>query len=103
MTSRVYTQVARARATELTRRAILDAGVSLFYAGDYDIALDRVATRAGFSTRTILRHFGSKEGLVEAAIADQTSAVEAERAVPPGDPETFVTLLVDHYAWPLIA
>jgi AcrR family transcriptional regulator len=97
MTSRAYTQVARAHATEQTRRAILDAGVSLFYAGDYDVALDRVAIAAGVSTRTILRHFGSKEGLIEAAIADQTSAVEAERAAPPGDSETFVTLLVDHY------
>ncbi len=97
MSVRTYSQVARARATEQTRRAILDVAVSLFHAGDYEVALDRIAESANVSTRTILRHFGSKEGLIEAAIADQTSAVEAERTAPPGDPVTFVALLVEHY------
>lgn len=97
MSTRKYSQVARARATEQTRRAILDAGVSLFYAGDYDVALDRVAAAADVSTRTILRHFGSKEGLIEEAIVDQAGAVEAERTAPAGDALTFVSLLVDHY------
>ena len=85
MSTRVYTQVARAESTERTRRAILDAGIALFQAGDYDVALDRVAEAAGVTTRTVLRHFGSKEGLVEAAIADQSARIEDERAAPAGD------------------
>lgn len=97
MASRAYTQVARARSTEQTRRAILDAAVELFYAGEYDAALEDIAGAAGVTTRTILRHFGSKEGLTEAAAADQVAAVEAERAAPPGDPEAFVGALIDHY------
>ena len=97
MSSRPYTQVARAEATARTRRAILDAGVARFYAGDYDVSLENVARAAGVTPRTILRHFGSKEGLIEAAIADQVREVESERTVPPGDHEGFVRALVDHY------
>jgi AcrR family transcriptional regulator len=97
MATRPYTQVARARATEQTRRAILDAAVELFYAGEYDAALDRIAAAAGVTTRTVLRHFGSKEGLTEAAIADQVELVERERTTPPGEPAAFVSALVAHY------
>jgi AcrR family transcriptional regulator len=97
MPTRSYTQVARARATERTRRAILDAGIELFYRGDYDVSLDRIAAAANVTTRTILRHFGSKEGLIEAAIADQEYMVDSERAAPSGDPRAFVSALVDHY------
>ena len=97
MSNRTYTQVARAEATARTRRAILDAGVARFYAGDYDVSLENVAQAAGVTPRTILRHFGSKEGLIEAAIADQVREVESERTVPPGDHEGFVHALVDHY------
>lgn len=97
MATRAYTQDARARATAQTRRDVLDAAVKVFYRGDYDIPLERVASRANVSTRTILRHFDSKEGLIEAAIVDQASAVDEERSAPPGDDTEFVRLLADHY------
>lgn len=97
MTTREYTQVARAAATERTRRLILDAAIDRFYHGEYETDLDAIAAGAGVTTRTILRHFGSKEGLLESAIADANEAVRAERRAPPGDVEAFAKALVRHY------
>jgi AcrR family transcriptional regulator len=98
MQTRPYSQTRRAEATEATERAILDAAVALFReGGDGDPSLARVAERAGCSTRSILRHFGSKEKLIEAAIADGTAAAAADRRVAPGDVEGAVRALVAHY------
>src|SRR5690554_1661181 len=98
MPTRAYTQTARADATQRTRRAILDAAQALFLDdGVLDPPLERVAERAGVTTRTVLRHFGSKEGLMEAAVADGGARVAASRAAPPGDVATAVRKLVDHY------
>ena len=98
MQARTYTQVARAETTERTRRAVLDAAQELFYeSGDPDPPLDRVADRAGVSTRTLLRHFGSKEGLLEAATADAQERIAASREAEPGDADEAVRKLVDHY------
>jgi AcrR family transcriptional regulator len=98
MTTRTYTQTRRADATEQTRRAILDAAQALFRDQDrVDPGLELVAERAGCSTRSVIRHFGSKEGLVEAAIADGVSAKAEARWAEPGDIAGAVRLLVDHY------
>lgn len=98
MPTRSYTQTKRADATEQTRRAILDAAQTLFRDEHrVDPSLERVAERAGCSTRSVIRHFGSKEGLVEAAIADGVSASAESRQVEPGDVAGGVRRLVDHY------
>ncbi|HEY2716443.1 MAG TPA: helix-turn-helix domain-containing protein [Solirubrobacterales bacterium] len=95
---RSYSQTQRADSTAATRRAILDAAVELFREeGDADASLQRVAARAGCSSRSVIRHFGSKEQLIEAAIADGTSAAIEARRVEPGDVEGAVRKLVDHY------
>lgn len=98
MTVRPYNQVARAETTERTRRAILDAAQELFREEElYDFPLDRVAERAGVSTRTLLRHFGSREGLFEEALADAEATVAASREAVPGDVDGAIEALVDHY------
>lgn len=98
MTTRTYTQTRRADATEQTRRAILDSAQQLFREeGELDPSLEQVAERAGCSTRSIIRHFGSKQGLMGAAVADATGAIAAERRVDPGDVEGAVRALVGHY------
>lgn len=98
MQARTYTQVTRAETTERTRRAVLDAAQALFYErGDADPPLDRVAERAGVSTRTLLRHFGSKQGLLEAAIADAEERIAASREAPPGEIGEAIRKLMDHY------
>lgn len=98
MTTRTYTQTARADATERTRRTIIDAAQHLFREeGELDPSLEQVAERAGCSTRSIIRHFGSKEGLMGAATADATEAIAEARRVAPGDVEAAVRALAGHY------
>jgi AcrR family transcriptional regulator len=98
MPVRSYTQVARAESTAETRRAIVDAAQNLFREEEhYEFPLDAVAERAGVSTRTLLRHFGSRDGLFEAALADAESQVMHSREATPGDREGALRALVDHY------
>src|SRR3954452_15550854 len=95
--ARTYTQTVRAEATERARKAILDAAISRFRRGEFETNLVAIADEAGVSTRTILRHFGSKQGLFEAAIAAADAAVRAERRAPPSDAEAFSRALISHY------
>lgn len=98
MARRAYRQVARAETTEHTQRAILDAAQALFREEDFgEIPLDRIAGRAGVSARTLLRHFGSREGLLQEAMADAEAAILAAREAPAGDVDAAIARLVDHY------
>jgi AcrR family transcriptional regulator len=98
MTTRTYRQTRRADATERTRAAILDAAQELFRDDpQLDPSLEAVAARAGVSTRTVIRQFGSKEGLLEAAIAAGVAATQATRHAEPGDVAGAVRAIVAHY------
>lgn len=98
MAPRSYSQTQRAESTAATRRTILDAAIAAFReGGDNDLSLEAVAARAGCSTRSVIRHFGSKEQLIEAAIGDATAVAVENRRVEPGDVEGAVQKLVDHY------
>lgn len=97
-TSRTYTMTARARSVEQTRSRILDATVDLYRERlATEIALDDVASRAGVSVQTVLRHFGNRAGLEEAAFDHAQQAVQDERRAPVGDVDAAVRVLVDHY------
>jgi AcrR family transcriptional regulator len=85
----------RAEAFAETRQAILDAANEI---RDPRVPLSVIAEKAGVSERTVLRHFGSRDGLVAAAIAEGTRRDEAERfAAPAGDVAAAVASLVSHY------
>lgn len=96
---RPYKQVARARAQQRTREALLDVANEELYEGRWSKAsLDALATKAGVTKQTLLRHFGSKEGLVEEAIRRISEIVRRERAKAPiGDVDGAVRNLMDHY------
>ena len=69
MPKRSYDMTARARAVQATRARIVQAAIEEFMAGDLAGAtLERVARRSGVTLQTVLRHFGSKSGLISAAI-----------------------------------
>lgn len=97
--SRPYKQVARALAREHTREALLDVADEELYDGGYPKAsLDSLAARAGVTKQTLLRHFGSKDGLIEAAIGRLSEIVRRERArAPVGDVPGAVRNLMEHY------
>ena len=60
--------------------------------------LDKLAAKAGVTKQTALRHFGSKEGLIEAAIRRTSEIVRKERArAPVGDVPGAVRNLLEHY------
>ncbi|HCB07056.1 MAG TPA: TetR/AcrR family transcriptional regulator [Nocardioides bacterium] len=97
-TTRTYTMTARAEAAERTRLAILDSMVSLATSRLLvEISLEDVAAAAGVSVQTVLRRFGSRAGLVEAAYAHAVAEVEDERTAPVGDLAAAVAVIVEHY------
>jgi AcrR family transcriptional regulator len=66
---RPYRMQARAEAAAATRERILDAATPLFLERWYDeVTLQQVARAAAVSQQTVVNHFGSKEGLLEAAV-----------------------------------
>jgi AcrR family transcriptional regulator len=96
--TRTYTMTARAEAAERTRVAILDAAVRLATSRLLaDISLDDVAFEAGVSVQTVLRRFGSRAGLIEAAGVHARREVEGERQTPVGDAAAAVEVVVEHY------
>ena len=96
---RPYRMGARAEAAEETRRRIMDAVIGLHMERYYDqISLDDVAKRAGVTVQTVLRRFGSKDGLIDAASEVARERVVSQRSeAPVGDIVGAVENLVDHY------
>src|SRR3954452_21984553 len=99
MTTRTYTKRARAESEDRTRAALLDASEGAFFSVGWSAAsLEAISREAGVSKPTLLRHFGSKHGLVEAAFRRAQGRIRAERfATPAGDLEAAVDNLLDHY------
>jgi AcrR family transcriptional regulator len=97
--TRPYRMRARAEAAAETRARILRAVLDLHVERFHDqITLEDVARRAGVTVQTVLRHFGSRDGLVAAAAEQATSEVLAQRsAAPVGDVDAAVDNLLDHY------
>ena len=96
--TRQYTLGARGASTADTRQRILIATFELASEnGRVELVLADVAQRSAVSVQTILRHFGSKEGLFLAVMEFAGAAIEEERATPPGDVVRAVQTIVAHY------
>lgn len=84
---RTYKSPLRERQQEETRELILEAlGKALLEAGPGEFSLPDVAARAGVSVRTVHRHFGTREQLVEALQA------HVVRRITPAPPRTLEEL-----------
>lgn len=96
--TRSYTMGARAEAVAETRQRIVEA---LFELGRErmfpDISLDDVAVAADVSVQTILRHFKSRSGLIEATMDHAIATVTEERHAPVGDVDAAVAVIIEHY------
>jgi len=98
---RPYKQTARAAAQERTRAALLDAAEAAFFGGPgwEQVPLEAIAADAGVTKQTLLRHFGSKDGLLEQTHQRAYERVREQRdAAPVGDVEGAVDNLLEHYA-----
>lgn len=97
-TARPYRQNARAAAAEATGERIIDAFIARLQSGWFDeITLDQVARESGVTVQTVIRRFGGKEGLLEAAQSRFGAAIRARRATPRGDANAAVAALVEDY------
>ena len=97
-TTRTYTMRARAEQAQQTRNRILDAVLTLV--DEVPLAactLPAIAERADVSVQTVLRVFGSRERLSEAALERSLPAVLAERPADPNDRRRSIETLIDHY------
>jgi AcrR family transcriptional regulator len=96
---RPYRMRARAEAAAETGRRILDAVIELHRERFFDqVSLEDIAERAGVTVQTVIRRFGSKERLIEAAAEEGNRQVTHQRyQAPVGDIEGAVENLVDHY------
>ena len=91
--------VRRAQSTERTREAILDAATRIFWeAPSLELTLDAIARGAYVTVQTVIRHFGGRDGVFEAAVQCELGRVKDERdpaaVSTPGDA---VRQLVAHY------
>ena len=95
---RPYSMTNRSAAAAQTQGRILQAVLELSTEKlTVEIVLADVAARAHVTVQTILRHFGSRDGLFDAAVRFATAEVVAERAAPVGDVGEAVQVIVGHY------
>lgn len=95
---RPYRQGARAEAAARTGEAILDAFIAFLETEWYeDISLDRLARAANVTVPTILRHFESKEGVLEAAGRRFVTDVLERRRIEPGNIDASIAGVIADY------
>lgn len=96
---RAYTMRARADAARATEQRILAVARERFTSRFYDeVTLADVAAAAGVTSQTVIRRFGSKDGLIAAVAEQATQEVRADRArAPAGDVPGAIANLVAHY------
>ena len=96
---RPYRMRARAEAAAETGQRILEAVIELHRERFFDqVSLEDIAERAGVTVQTVIRRFGSKEQLIEAAAEEGTRQVTHQREqAPVGDIEGAVKNLIEHY------
>lgn len=99
--SRAYVQGRRAETAAANGARIVAAARDLFLETGLEPTLDAVAERAEVTVQTVLRRYGTKEGLFAAALSAGLDEVAAQRgAVAAGDVAGAIDNLLDHYdAW----
>jgi len=96
--TRAYHQTARAESAEATGRHIVEAFVARLMEHWFDeITLDKVAEDAGVTVQTVVRRFGSKEGLLSSAAEVIGTQVSAQRSAQRGNIDKLVENLLGDY------
>jgi AcrR family transcriptional regulator len=97
--TRPYRLQRRAAEAEGRAERVLDAAIGLWLERWYDeITLEDIARRSGVSLSTIMRRFGSKEGIVSAVVQSDRIGIFARRdAVAAGDVDGAIREVVEGY------
>ena len=90
---------ARAQAAAETERKIFAAARDLVAERPVArVTLDDIASRSGVTVQTVIRRYGSKDGLIRAVAASVRAEVQDQRfRAPVGDIPGAVSNLVEHY------
>jgi AcrR family transcriptional regulator len=100
--TRQYRMSTRAVAARANGERILGAARRLFGEVRYDkVSLDDVAAEAGVTVRTVVRRFGSKEGLFAAVAMERGASIRRARDETPADdvPEAVRVLVGTYEEW----
>ncbi len=97
--TREYKQVERAKTQERTREALIEAATDEFFEGNWlKSTLDSLSHKAGVTRQTLLRHFGSKDGLLMQSLMRGAAQVRDQRwSTPTIDISGAVDNVIDHY------
>ncbi|HTA96962.1 MAG TPA: TetR/AcrR family transcriptional regulator [Solirubrobacteraceae bacterium] len=97
--TREYKQVERAKAQERTREALIEAATDEFFEGNWlKTSLDSLSRKAGVTRQTLLRHFGSKDGLLMQSLMRGAAQVHDQRwSTPTTSVADAVDNVIDHY------
>ena len=95
-----YQQTERAVATDNTRRRVIESAVALMRSARriQEITIQAIADDAGVAMRTALRHFGSRDGILEAAFEHIKETIAGNRfPTPPGEIVAAIESLMHSY------
>jgi AcrR family transcriptional regulator len=96
---RAYVMHTRAASTEATRQRILDVAVAELWGRRVtEVHLEDIAARAEVTVQTVLRVFGTRAHLIDAAWdATRDRILERREMAAPGDIAGTIRALYDHY------
>jgi AcrR family transcriptional regulator len=96
---RSYDMKNRADLARQTTERIVACAEELIASGSIaDLTLQAIAARAEVSVQTLIRHFGGRDGCLEAVAERVRLRVAQQRgASPPGDVDAALTGLLEHY------
>jgi AcrR family transcriptional regulator len=96
---RRYRSPVRAAAAATTAERIVDSAASRFSSQPYEhVSLEDIARDAGVTVRTVIRRFGSKDGLFAAgAQAGAVRVMTHRNEAPVGDVRAAVRNVLEHY------
>ena len=97
--TRSYRSPAREAAAAATAERIIEAAIARFSAQPYEeVSLEDIARDANVTERTVIRRFGSKDGLFAAGAQAGAERVMTHRnEAPVGDVRTAVRNVLEHY------
>jgi AcrR family transcriptional regulator len=97
---RPYLQFARQKQTDSNTARIVEAAISIVGSARRlsEITLEGIAAQSGLTVRTVLRRFGSRDGVLQAAFSRLSEKLKRDRpSTPPGNIAAALGSLLHQY------